>query len=74
MRRSALARLGTTALLLVAACTFDEKAVAVQPPQIIVHAVLDPGTQEQEVLVERSLSGAVNVSEPLYTPAGAVAV
>jgi hypothetical protein len=65
MRRSALARLGTTALLLVAACTFDEKTVAVQPPQIVVHAVLDPGTQEQEVLVERSLSGAVTVSDDM---------
>jgi hypothetical protein len=65
MRRSALARLGTAGLLLVAACTFDEKAVAVQPPQIVVHAVLDPGTQEQEVLVERSLSGAVSVSDDM---------
>ena len=65
MRRSAVARLGTTALLLFAACTFDEKAVAVQPPQIVVHAVLDPGTQEQEVLVERTLSGAVNVFDDM---------
>ena len=65
MRRSSLARLGATALLVAAACTFDEKAVAVQPPQVIVHAVLDPGTQEQEVLVERSLSGAVNVRDDM---------
>jgi len=65
MRRLALARLSAIAMLVAAACTFDEKAVAVQPPQIIVHAVLDPGTQEQEVLVERSLSGAVNVSDDM---------
>ena len=65
MQRSARARLGITALFVAAACTFDEKAVAVQPPQIIVHAVLDPGTQEQEVLVERSLSGAVTVREDM---------
>jgi hypothetical protein len=65
MRRCALARLGTTALLVAAGCTFDEKAVAVQPPQVVVHAVLDPGTQEQEVLVERTLSGAVNVRDDM---------
>ena len=65
MRRMAFARLGATALLVAAACTFDEKAVAVQPPQIVVHAVLDPGTQEQEVLVERTLSGAVNVRDDM---------
>ena len=65
MRRSPLARLGTTALLVAAACTFDEKAVAVRPPQVVVHAVLDPGTQEQEVLVERTLSGAVNVRDDM---------
>ena len=65
MRRGARSRLGATALLIVAACTFDEKAIAVQPPQVVVHAVLDPGTQEQEVLVERSLSGAVNVRDDM---------
>ena len=65
MRRVALVRLGATALLVAAACTFDEKAVAVQPPQVVVHAVLDPGTQEQEVLVERTLSGAVNVRDDM---------
>ena len=65
MRGAALSRLGTTALLVVASCTFDEKAVAVQPAQIVVHAVLDPGTQEQEVLVERTLSGAVNVRDDM---------
>jgi hypothetical protein len=61
MRRAALARLGTFTLCVVGACTFDEHAVAVQPPQVVVHAVLDPGAQEQQVLVERTLSGSVNV-------------
>jgi hypothetical protein len=59
--RSSLARLGVIALCVAAACTFDEKAIAVQPPQVVVHAVLDPGAQEQEVLVERTLSGAVDI-------------
>lgn len=63
MRRAIVVRLGALALCVIGACTFDEHAVAVQPPQIVVHAVLDPGTLEQQVLVERSLSGAVNIVE-----------
>jgi hypothetical protein len=59
--RSSLARLGVVTMCVAAACTFDEKAIAVQPPQVVVHAVLDPGTQEQEVLVERTLSGTVDI-------------
>ena len=61
MRHAALARLGTFALCVAGACTFDEHAVAVQSPQVVVHAVLDPGAQEQQVLVERTLSGSVNI-------------
>jgi len=45
------------------ACTFDQQTVAVQPPQVVVHAVLDPGAAEQQVLVERSLSGTVDVEK-----------
>ena len=63
MRRASFVRLGVVTTCVVAACTFDERTVAVQPPQVVVHAVLDPGTQEQQVLVERSLSGAVNIRE-----------
>jgi hypothetical protein len=74
----ALARLGAVALCVVTACTFDQQSVAVQPPQIVVHAVLDPGTMEQEVLVERSLSGAIDIrknlrfdpSDPINTGGG----
>jgi hypothetical protein len=65
MRRVHLARLAVVATCIVAACTFDQKTVAVQPPQVVVHAVLDPGTMEQEVLVERSLSGAVDIRKGL---------
>ena len=65
MRRSALARLGVVAMLVVTACTFDAQSVAVQPPQVVVHAVLDPGAQDQQVLVERTLSGAMNVQDNL---------
>jgi hypothetical protein len=63
MRRAIAVRLGVVALCVAGACTFDEHAVAVQPPQIVVHAVLDPGTLEQQILVERSLSGTVNIVE-----------
>ena len=48
-------------MLAAAACTFDQQTVAVQPPQVVVHAVLDPGAAEQQVLVERTLSGTMNI-------------
>jgi hypothetical protein len=56
-----LALVGACAMLAAAACTFDQQAVAVQPPQVVVHAVLDPGATEQQVLVERTLSGTVDI-------------
>jgi len=37
--------------------------VAIQPPQVVVHAVLDPGAGVQQVLVERTLTGAVDVRD-----------
>lgn len=49
--------------LVVAACQFDEKTVAVQSPQVVVHAVLDPGASVQQVLVERTLTGAVEIRD-----------
>lgn len=63
MRRipAPLARLAVVAALTAIACTFDEHTVAVQPAQVVVHAVLDPGASDQEVLVERTLSGAANI-------------
>ena len=46
-----------------AACTFDQQSIAVAPTQVVVHAVLDPGASQQEVLVERTLSGAVRIAD-----------
>jgi hypothetical protein len=65
MRRAPapLRRLAFVAALVGIACTFDEQSVAVQPAQVVVHAVLDPGSPEQEVLVERTLSGATNIGD-----------
>ena len=62
MRRF-LPMLTMLATFVVAACQFDEKVVAVQAPQVVVHAVLDPGAPFQQVLVERTLTGAVRVSD-----------
>jgi hypothetical protein len=62
MRRT-LPMLTMLATLVVAACQFDEKTVAVQAPQVVVHAVLDPGAPFQQVLVERTLTGAASVSD-----------
>lgn len=47
------------------ACTFDERAVAVPPAQVVVHSVLDPAGLEQEVLVERTLSGSVLITDDI---------
>ena len=67
MRRvpAALTRLAALTVLVASACTFDQQSVAVQPSQVVVHAVLDPGTMMQEVLVERTLSGAADIPEDL---------
>ena len=67
MRRvpTPLARLAALTVLVSSACTFDQQSLAVQPSQVVVHAVLDPGTMMQEVLVERTLSGAANIPEDL---------
>ena len=45
------------------ACTFDQQSIAVAPTQVVVHAVLDPGASQQEVLVERTLSGTVRTAD-----------
>jgi hypothetical protein len=63
MPRRSLGVLAACAALFALACTFDQKAVAVQPAQVVVHAVLDPGTQVQQVLVERTLSGSVDITK-----------
>jgi hypothetical protein len=62
MRRLLAMLVGCTALGLIA-CTFDEKTVAVQAPQVVVHAVLDPGGTDQQVLVERTLTGTIDVRD-----------
>jgi hypothetical protein len=48
--------------LLLGACTFGEKQVAQGVDRPVVHAVLNPTAFEQSVLVERTLTGRVNVN------------
>ena len=61
MRRFRL--LTACALVGASACTFDQQSIAVAPAQVVVHAVLDPGAAQQEVLVERTLSGSVRIPD-----------
>jgi hypothetical protein len=61
--RKSLATLASCVALGSVACTFDQQSVSVQPPQVVVHAVLDVGGTEQEVLVERTLSGSVDIAK-----------
>ncbi len=60
------------ALALLAAasgCEFDKQVIAVAPAQVVVHAVLDPNATIQEVLLERTLTGAVTVPDNVrYDP------
>jgi hypothetical protein len=63
MRRVRLAHcFGAFVALASVGCTFDEHAVGVQPQQVVVHAVLDPGAPTQEVLLERTLTGTVTIN------------
>lgn len=66
MRRA----LAAVALLFAAnGCTFDQQVIAVAPPQIVVHAVLDPNASIQEVLLELTLTGTVSVPDNVrYDP------
>ncbi len=65
MRRTSVVRaLAVGALLLLLqACTFGEQAIAPGAERTVVHAVLNPASAEQLVLVERTLSGRVSVSD-----------
>jgi len=51
------------AALLAIGCRFDEKAIGPSPEQIVVHAVLDPGRFAHRILLERTLTGRVGISD-----------
>jgi len=58
--------IAAAALLGAVACTFDVKTIAVPTSQVVVHGVLDPGDTLVDVLVERSLTGAITVGKTRY--------
>ena len=60
--------LGACAIVAMSACTFDVRTIAVPPSEVVVHGVLDPADTLVDVLVERSLSGAVTVPRVRYDP------
>ena len=60
--------LGSCAIVAVSACTFDVKTIAVPPSAVVVHGVLDPADTLVDVLVERSLTGAVSIPKARYDP------
>ncbi len=60
--------LGACAIVAVSACTFDVKTIAVPPSEVVVHGVLDPADTLVDILVERTLSGAVTVRKARYDP------
>ena len=53
--------LAAVLLLSAAGCVFDRITLSPATDALIVHGVLNPGTTEQVVLVERSLSGRTPV-------------
>lgn len=63
--------------LVLAACTFDEITIAKTVPTVVVHAVLNPATTTQVMLLERTLTGTVtlhdtafDVNNPIATAGG----
>ena len=61
--------LGACALGALGACTFGERDVPAGVDKPVVHAVLNAATLEQSVLVERTLTGRVNVSSDTFAMA-----
>lgn len=56
------------ALAAVVGCEFDKHAVGLGSEQLAVHGVLNPGFFPQRILVERTLSGRVDVGETHFDP------
>jgi hypothetical protein len=69
-RRWALALAFTAAL---AGCTFDEITVARTTPMVVVHGVLNPASLSQVLLLERTLTGTINVRDSVFDPTNPIA-
>jgi Domain of unknown function (DUF4249) len=59
-------RLLFVALCAASACELDTVAVQQTAPGVVVHGVLNPNAASQVVLVERTLTGAVNVPDTSF--------
>lgn len=57
------------AVAFVAGCKFNEITIPQTEPAVVVHAVLNPSTLTQVVLIERTLTGAQPVQDSVFNPA-----
>lgn len=55
-------------LPVVTACQFDSQTIPGTSTQIVVHGVLNPGVLQQQVIVEKLLTGVVTVRNRRYDP------
>jgi hypothetical protein len=61
------------ALAGAASCTFDRITIATTTPSVVVHSVLNLSAAYQLVLLERTLTGAVGVTDTIYDPTDPIA-
>ena len=74
VRRVAATFVASALLAAASACEFDRTTVPQGVDGLVVHAVLNPTTLEQQVLVERTLTGRVDVRDDgAYDPANPIA-
>jgi hypothetical protein len=67
---------GIAAVLVLAgaaSCTFDEITIAKTTPTVVVHSVLNLAAPNQLVLLERTLTGALTVTDSIYDPTDPIA-
>lgn len=60
--------LALLAALASSACQLETVSVPPTTPSVVVHAVLNPSATSQVVLLERTLTGAVQVPDPQFNP------
>lgn len=61
------------ATLVLAACRFDKITIPPTQASVVVHAVMNPSTLTQIVLVERTLSGVETVRDSVFNPGDPIA-
>lgn len=61
------------AMVLLTSCKFNEITIPNTPPMVVVHAVLNPSSLQQVVLLERSLTGAATIPDTVFDPNNPIA-